>query len=65
MFTHPSALQHMVPGEPSAEAMHREDFFNEKSEATEASEIVPDHRLAQRAALLRAQLTATVGRYFV
>ncbi|MEO8538233.1 MAG: hypothetical protein ABI577_00740 [bacterium] len=65
MFNNPSALQPMLPGEPSPEALHREEFFNDKTEQTEASEILPDHRLAGKAALLRAQLVATVGRYFV
>ncbi len=66
MFTHPSALQHMVPGEPTPEALHREEFYNEKNESTEteASELIDEPRLQRRARLLRAQVAATVGRYF-
>lgn len=62
--THPSALQHMLPGEPTPEALHREEYFNEKTESTEASELVPDHVLQRKARVLRAQVAATVGRYF-
>lgn len=66
MFNQPSALQHMLPGEPSAEALHREEYYNEKSDVseTEPSELVDEHRLQRRARLLRAQVVATVGRYF-
>ena len=64
MFYQPSALQHMLPGEPTPEALHREEYFNEKTESSEESERVDDHRFQRRAILLRAQVVATVGRYF-
>lgn len=64
MFTHPSALQHMVPGEPTAAALHREEFFNEKSESAETTEDIPDHRLSHKVAILRAQVVESVGRHF-
>ena len=35
MFSHPSALQHTLPGDPTPEALHREEYYNEKTEATE------------------------------
>ena len=64
MFIHPSALQHMLPGEPSPEAIHREEYLNDRTESSEESELVADHRLQRRAVLLRAQVVAAVGRYF-
>ena len=64
MFNQPSALQPMLPGEPTPEALHREEYYNEKLEGTEASEIVDESRLQRRARLLRAQVVTTVGRYF-
>ena len=64
MFHQPSALQSMLPGEPTPEALHREEYFNEKTESTEESELVDDHRLQRTAVLLRAHVVAVVGRYF-
>lgn len=64
MFNQPSALQHMLPGEPTPEALHREEYFNEKIEPTDDGELLPEPSLQRRARLLRAQVVATVGRYF-
>ncbi len=64
MFTQSSDLQHMIPGEPPAEALHREDFLNEKNEPTEPSESVPDHRYSHRVAVLRAEAAAATGGFF-
>ncbi len=64
MFNQPSALQPMLPGEPTPEALHREEYYNEKTEATEESELIDESRLQRRARLLRAHVVTTVGRYF-
>ncbi|MFN8617363.1 MAG: hypothetical protein U0837_09715 [Dehalococcoidia bacterium] len=64
MFNQPSALQPMLPGEPTPEALHREEYFNEKTESTDDGELLTEPRLQRRARLLRAQVVATVGRYF-
>ena len=34
MFIHQSTLQILVPGEPSPEALHREEYFNESKDDT-------------------------------
>ena len=64
MFHNPSTFEHLLPGEPSPEALHREEYYNERTESTEESELVADHVLQRKARLLRAQVLATVGRYF-
>jgi hypothetical protein len=63
MYTDQSFLQHMLPGEPTPEALFREEFFNEKSTSDEEGEAVTDHTLVGKAQLLRAQLVSSVGRY--
>lgn len=65
MNTHPSFLHSLTPGEPTQAALHREEFHNSKQDKPEPTEeVVVDHRAASRASLLRAQVTARVGRYF-
>ncbi len=64
MFNYQSSLAHTLPGEPTPEALHREEYYHEKTEATETSEVVDQGRIERRARLLRAQMLATVGRYF-
>ena len=66
MYSHPSILHSLIPGEPTQAALHREEFYNskqDKQESTDAKAEV-DHRAESRASLLRAQVTARVGRYF-
>ena len=66
MFIHQSTLQILVPGEPSPEALHREEYFNEsKDETADGEASSEDHLAASRISLLRAQVTTGVGRYFV
>ena len=49
MFNQPSALQPMLPGEPTPEALHREEYFNEKTESTDDGELLTEPRLQRRA----------------
>ena len=66
MFIHQSTLQILVPGEPSPEALHREEYFNEpKDDTADGDTSSEDHLAASRISLLRAQVTTRVGRYFV
>ncbi len=65
MFIHPSALQHLVPGDPTLAALHREEFQNAKNAVTPAPAGVIDHTSRKRVMLLRAHITAGVGRFFV
>ena len=66
MYFHQSALQNLVPGEPTPDAIHREEYANfEKAEQTESSEaILTDPGMRQRAALLRARVATGVGSFF-
>ena len=57
-----SALQNL-PAEPTAEALHREEFYNTPRKAA-APRVAPDHRMKQRATLLRAHLMESVGSFF-
>ena len=57
-----TALPTTLPGEPSAAALHREEFHNEKS-AVQPAKVV-DHRARQRVRLLRAGVTTRVGSFF-
>jgi len=60
----PVSYNHMSPtGDPSPEALHREDFMNEKSPEVEA-EAPTDPALVRFATLLRARTVASVGRFF-
>ena len=64
MFIHPSALQHLIPGDPSEGALHREAFLKAEK-AEKASPALIDHTASKRVTLLRARVTAGVGRFFV
>ncbi|MGE3075638.1 MAG: hypothetical protein AB7N24_18130 [Dehalococcoidia bacterium] len=64
MFIHPSALQHLIPGDPSKEAFHREEFLTAKKSEAKAQPVI-DHTARTRVTLLRARVTAGVGRFFV
>lgn len=63
MFVHPYGLPQIAQGEPTAEAHFREEYYAEKHSDSEESEIV-EPSFAARAALLRAQVIAGVGRFF-
>jgi hypothetical protein len=64
MYTHTSAFQNLLPGEPAPEALHREDYFEHREEHAEKPATVTHPALLQRAALLRAQVTVGVGKFF-
>jgi hypothetical protein len=57
-----SAPPTLLPGEPTAGALHREEFHNEKRSAQPAK--VVDHRARQRVKLLQAAVLTRVGSYF-
>ena len=63
MYLQPNALQHLLPGEPSIEALHREEYFSEKDSPVEESVIV-DPTIRERAKLLRAAVATSVGSFF-
>lgn len=66
MFIHPAAMQYLVPGEPTTEALFREEFLTEKDETSETThDSTVDHTARNRVTMLRAHLTAGVGRFFV
>ena len=57
-----TALPQLLPGEPTAAALHREEFHNEKRSVRPAQ--VVDHRARQRVKLLQAGVLTRVGSYF-
>ena len=64
MYIHTSAFQTLLPGEPTPEALHRQEYFEAKdAEADEANHLV-EPAMRQRAALLRARIITGVGSYF-
>ncbi|MGB4862843.1 MAG: hypothetical protein WBO97_10300 [Tepidiformaceae bacterium] len=66
MFIHPAAMQYIVPGDPTTEALYREEFLTAKDETSEtATESTVDHTAHKRVTMLRAHLAAGVGRFFV
>ena len=40
MFNQPSALQPMLPGEPTPEALHREEYFKRTEENAGIAELI-------------------------
>lgn len=64
MYLQPYALQTLVPGEPTPEALYREEFLTARSaEASTEPELVePEAR--QLSILLRAANTVGVGKFF-
>ncbi len=65
MFYHSSSLSALAPsGDPSLEALHREDFMKHKPEAAPADAEVLDHHAASRSRSLRAGVAARVGHFF-
>lgn len=66
MYTHPSALSLLAPtGDPTPEALHREEYYNESAHEPKApAKAARDHRAPSRARFLRAQVAAKVGQFF-
>ena len=64
MFNQPYALQHTIPGDPTPQALHREEYFKSKPAFVRDEKPVIDSRMQRRARLLRAQMITAVGRYF-
>ena len=64
MYLQPYALQTLVPGEPTPDALYREEFYASKSDdtATESELVEPAAR--NRAALIRAAHIVGAGRFF-
>lgn len=64
MYFHPSDLVVLAPtGDPSPEALHREEYMTRKAPVAPAV-ATPDHRAKSRARHLRAQVAARVGQFF-
>ena len=63
MYVHPFGLEHMLPGEPEPDAIHRAEYYAEKRQDDHDDEIV-EPSVRRRAQLLRAQVIAGVGRFF-
>ena len=64
MYIHPSAFQNLLPGEPSPEALHRQEYYEGRETAETHDNDVIDPMQRSRVELLRAKVTAGVGRYF-
>ena len=65
MNIHTSAFQSLLPGEPTPEALHRQEYYDLRGEShvTHEAELVePAARLS--ATLLRARILTGVGRFF-
>jgi hypothetical protein len=57
-------MKYLTPGDPTAEALFREEFANLKDESAETETSVIDHTAQKRVTLLRAHIAAGVGRFF-
>jgi hypothetical protein len=65
MYPFSTGLQHLLPGEPTAEALHREEYYNEShADKAETEATVDEPALAHNAKLLRAQVFARASRFF-
>jgi len=65
MYLQPYALQTLVPGEPTPDALYREEFYSNQDDgdgSTEPDLIEPEAR--QQSILLRAANTVGVGKFF-
>jgi hypothetical protein len=65
MYIHTSAFENLLPGEPTPEALHRQEYYEarENEPATSEAELI-EPSVRQRAELLRARIVTGVGRYF-
>jgi hypothetical protein len=64
MYIHSSAFQNLLPGEPTPEALHRQEYYENRPSADTNETTLIDPEARTRAELLRAKITAGVGRYF-
>ena len=63
MYVQPNGYEHLIHGEPEPEALYREEYYAEKRQDDHEAELV-EPSLRRRAALLRAQVVAGVGKFF-
>ena len=64
MYLQPYALQTLVAGEPTPDALHREEFYSTKTDEVAAESELVEPALRNRATLLRAAHIVGVGRFF-
>jgi|GEM_PF-4452040 len=64
MYVPSNGLEHLLHGEPAPDALHREEYYAEKHHDSHSQEEPVEPSLRQRAVLLRAQVAATVGKFF-
>lgn len=62
MFHPVSTLKFLLRAEPSAEALHREDYLTHRP-VDVAEPVKNDPLLSEKAALLRAEVMASVGQF--
>lgn len=67
MQIHPTGFERLIVGEPTKDALFREEYFEakaaEKRDEKHGEEVV-EPSMRQRATLIRAQVVAGVGRFF-
>ena len=64
MNIHPSTLHTLTSGEPTAAALHREEFLATKKKPVAARKTAVDPRGSEKARILRAETVQSVGSYF-
>jgi hypothetical protein len=64
MYLQPYALQTLVPGEPTPDALYREEFYSHRHDEVPTESEVVDPAARNRATLLRAAHIVGVGRFF-
>jgi hypothetical protein len=65
MLVPPNGFEHLLQGEPTPEALFREEYLaGKRQDDDDHEDEVVDPGLRRRAALLRAQVTAGVGKFF-
>jgi len=63
MYFNASAFQNLLPGEPTPDALHRQEYHESKPPQSD-EDVVADPAIRQRAVLLRAQVITGVGSFF-
>ncbi len=64
MYLQPYALQTLVPGEPTPDALYREEFYSHRHDGEASQDELVDPADRARARLLRAADVVGVGRFF-
>jgi hypothetical protein len=62
MYVHPNGFEHLVHGEPAPEALFREEYYAEKHQDDQPTELI-EPSLRQRALLLRGERPSPEGRF--